>query len=245
MNTGHLSAAPQSDSEDASNKATSLDPDSEIDTPRAASGSKDGLVRGHAGPSGKYVFSPPELAVLQMKIPTNKAAPTGKRTQVAAQIYDLLIKYPLFEKPHAETAEQWKSAFGEAHAALVEWTMADENDSDYEHVLTHLWDDLSPDEHQHWDAIAVEQSPILQNQEGFMDGFRAIAQSCLQFKLLGRRGVAIIFCFNKEKVIDSTPVTETRIINKRSDSSMNMEDSRVMEEGETLMICSTSALGRA
>ncbi|KAK1223235.1 hypothetical protein PQX77_013899 [Marasmius sp. AFHP31] len=256
-----------------------------------------------AQPSGKYIYSPAQLAVLRTKRPTYLATPQGLRTKTAAKIYDWLIINLLFKKPEKKTAQQWKDslmcryrnnkseevedvamvkmerkasgpksivkqkgkrgnvmpktkaltelynklvhgtltmktgreAFGEAHTALVEWTMIEENDSNNECVPTQLWEELSPESHQHWEGVAIEQSPILQNQEGFVDGFRVLAQSCLQSKLLGCGSIAVVICFDKETVTGGIPVTETRIINEWSDPNMSIPDSTILEDRSSLM----------
>ncbi|KAL0563109.1 hypothetical protein V5O48_018967, partial [Marasmius crinis-equi] len=63
------------------------------------------------------------------------------------------------------TLKTGREAFGEAHADLVDRTMAETNDEDYERVLSGLWDSTSPETKEHWDRVAKQQTPVLEVNE--------------------------------------------------------------------------------
>ncbi|KAL0061185.1 hypothetical protein AAF712_012005 [Marasmius tenuissimus] len=65
-----------------------------------------------------------------------------------------------------------------------------------------------------------------------MAGLRAIIQSCLQSGLLGQGGVAVLFCFDKEEVINGIPSTDAFMINEWSSPNQTVPDSEIVPAAE-------------
>ncbi|KAL0564667.1 hypothetical protein V5O48_017375 [Marasmius crinis-equi] len=126
-----------------------------------------------------------------------------------------------------------KMAFGEAHGELLRRTMYERNDEDSERVLGYLWDELSLEKKEHWENVATGQNPVLENQEGFASGLQALIRCCLQSKALGRAGVAVAFCFDKEEPdCNGNPKTESFIINEWWDATAAINNEEMLAVGE-------------
>ncbi|KAL0062473.1 hypothetical protein AAF712_010685 [Marasmius tenuissimus] len=109
-----------------------------------------------------------------------------------------------------------------------------EEDADANEVTSRMWDALDVRTQEHWEKVAAEGLPMLENQKGFVAGIQAIIQSCLQSGHLGHGGVAVLFCFDKEKTRNSVPVTVTSMINEWSDPSADIPDTVVLPAAASL-----------
>ncbi|KAL0569932.1 hypothetical protein V5O48_012035 [Marasmius crinis-equi] len=128
-----------------------------------------------------------------------------------------------------------REAFGEAHAAMLSRTMSETNDYDPERVLDKLWDAVSPKNKEDWEEAAKKESPVLENQEGFANGLRALIQSCLRSGYLGRAGVAVFFCFDKDSSADGKPVFETSMVNEWWDPGVGIPENDMLLSGGNIM----------
>ncbi|KAL0569409.1 hypothetical protein V5O48_012552 [Marasmius crinis-equi] len=125
-----------------------------------------------------------------------------------------------------------REAFGEAHAAMISRTMSETNDYDPERILDKLWDAVSPKNKEEWEETAKKESVILENQAGFTNGLWALIQSCLQSGYLGRAGVAVFLCFEKDSSVDSKPVSETSMVNEWWDPDVSIPENDMLLSGE-------------
>ncbi|KAL0574869.1 hypothetical protein V5O48_007096 [Marasmius crinis-equi] len=157
-----------------------------------------------------------------------KAADGPARVKPLAKLLNKLVGGVL-------TIKTGREAFGDAHVQMIERIMDEKKDSDPERVLNGIWDEQSAKVKEHWEAEAAKRAPVIENQDGFVHGLRALIQSCLQSGLLGRGGVAVVSCFDREQSdVEGKLKSETAVFNDWWDPGFDISDSEMVTLGDSI-----------
>ncbi|KAJ8089845.1 hypothetical protein PM082_018421 [Marasmius tenuissimus] len=123
-------------------------------------------------------------------------------------------------------ANAGRNLFDDAHSEFFEKITVEQMKFD-ESVLKSLWNVLT---------IDVRHYSVKENREAFLNGLRALFQTCMHSGQLGRAGIAVVFTSDEEKFNENGErITETQIFNEWCDPDINIPQHELLEAGDALM----------